>query len=220
MSQSFRWNALQKFLLAVWAMATVVLLFVVILLIREMARSGRDPADAFQVAERPASSEPPPNTSRSSSLGEREIQLFFAASDGHSLVPEKRMVPFTESTADNCKTALQALIQGPQSDASPILPPSVGVKALFLRSDGELVINFTRELQTEHARSSSAMLESLLVQGVAQTLAQNALQNVQDVKVRRVRFLIEDEVPGESFPAHIDLHDAVAPDGRWLTAQD
>lgn len=219
MSRTFRWNVMQKFFLSLWAMATLVLLFVVILLIREIAANGGEPASAFQLDDAPARQSEAPAPSRASSLGEREIQLYFAAADGRSLKAESRVLPFTESTVDNCRTALHALIQGPQSEASPVLPASVGVKAVFLRSDGELVINFTRELQTEHTRSSSAALESLLVQGVVQTVAQNALQNTREVKVRRVRFLIEDEVPSDAFPAHIDLRDAVAPDGQWLMAQ-
>lgn len=219
MSSGFRWTVMQRLLLSVWAMATLVLLFVVALLVREMAASGRDPGAMFQ-SEEVAESVPAQTPARTAAaLGPQEIQLFFAAPDGRSLTAEKRTVPFTESAVDNCKTALAALIAGPNSDASAILPPTVSVKAIFLRPDGELVVNFSRELQSEHTRSSSAPLEGLMVQGVVQTLSQNALQNARDPKVRRVRFLIENGVPTEAFPSHIDLSEPVAPDGQWLTAQ-
>jgi len=218
MSSGFRWSVTQKLVLSLWALATLVLLFVVILLIREIAKSGRDPLNAFQVTE--SNGEVAPVVpSRTSSIGPQEIQLFFASTDVRSLIPEKRALPFTESVVDNCKTVLAALIAGPSTGASPILPASVEVKALFLRPDGELVIRFSRELQSEHTRSSSAGLEALMVQGVVQTMAQNALQNSRDPKIRRVRFLIEDGVPTEAFPSHIDLSEPVAPDGQWLTAQ-
>lgn len=218
MSSGFRWSVTQKLALALWALATLVLLFVVILLVREIANSGRDPMNAFQVGEMQPEAAPPAQN-RSSSIGLQEIQLFFASADGRSLAPEKRALPFTESAVENCKTVLAALIAGPSAGGAPILPASVTVKSLFLRPEGELVINFSRELQSEHTRSSSAALEGLMVQGVVQTLSQNALQNPRDPKIRRVRFLIENGVPTEAFPSHIDLSDPVAPDGQWLTAQ-
>jgi hypothetical protein len=218
MSRAFRWNAMQKFLFALWAMFTLVLLFVVVLLIREIALNGRNPMGAFEVAEE-SNESPAPAASRTSSLGEREIQLYFAAADGHALAPEKRRLPFSESTVENCKTVLGALIAGPQSaEIAPILNPATTIRAAFLRPDGELVINFSRELK-EGSRHSSATLETLMVQGVVQTVAQNALQNPREPQVRRVRFLIDNELPSEAFPAHIDLSEPVAPDSQWLMAQ-
>lgn len=218
MSRAFRFTVVQKLFFAIWAMFTLVLLFVVALLIREIALNGRDPMEAFEVGDESAVP-PAPVSSRSSSLGEREIQLYFAAADGQSLAPEKRVLPFSESTVENCKTVLMALIAGPQgTDVAPIVSSTAGVRAVFLRPDGELVINFSRELK-ENTRHSSATLEALMVQGIVQTLAQNALQNPREPQVRRVRFLIDNEVPTEAFPAHLDLSEPVSPDGQWLMAR-
>lgn len=219
MNSEFRKSVLHKLLLAIWAMGTLVLLFVVILLIREIATSGRDPMEAFQASDAPAAGAEEPAQRRTASLGNREIQLYFASPDGRSLTPEKRDISFTESTADNCKTVLAALIEGPRSGGAPILPPDVTVRSLFLRPDGELVISFSRVLQAKHTRFSSATLETLMAQGVVQTLSQSALQNPREAQVRRVRFLIEGRVPTAAFPSHIDLSEPVAPDGQWLTAQ-
>lgn len=217
MSSTFRWTVLQKFLLSIWAMVTLVLLFVVILLIREIAMNDRDPLGAFQLSETAPEAARPVST-RTSSLGTREIQLYFSAPDARSLAPEKRVLDYTESTVENCKTVLNALIEGPRTEVGPILPASVKVKSLFLLSTGDLVINFSREMQSD-TRFSSATLESLMVQGIVQTLSQTSLQNSRDAKIRRVRFLIEDDPPTDAFPAHIDLSEPVAPDGQWLTAQ-
>ncbi|MBX3177851.1 MAG: GerMN domain-containing protein [Candidatus Hydrogenedentes bacterium] len=217
MSSTFRWNVMQKLVLSIWAMVTLILLFIVILLVREIAASGRDPLGAFQPGESAAETAPL-GSSRIASLGEREIQLYFAAADGRSLAPEKQILPFSESSIENARAALTALIAGPKSGIAPILPPSVHLKSLFLRPDGELVINFSRELQAD-TRGGSALLESLMVQGVVQTVSQSALQNPQEPQIRRVRFLIEDEPPTDAFPAHIDLSQPVSPDGQWLAAQ-
>jgi spore germination protein GerM len=220
MSQRFRRNITRSFFLSLWAFATLVLLGMVVLLVREIAKSGRDPLEAFVVAE--GEEKPPPTqfaSDRSVPTGMREVQLYFGTADGRSLAPETRQIPVAPSTVENCRAALVALIAGSQSGLAAVLPPSVTVKALYLLPQGELVINFSRELQSEHARISSASMESLFVQGVVHTVTQASLQNAQDPKVRKVRILVEDAPPTEAYPAHIDLSEPVAPDSQWLPAQ-
>lgn len=218
MSRNFRLSVMQKFVLSLWAMGTLVLLFVVVLLVREIAANGRDPIGAFELTEEEQAQRAP--ASRTTSVGTREVLLYFSAPDGRSLVTEKRVLAFSNSTVENCKTVLTALIEGPQTGSSPILPNTVKVKSLFLLEGGEMVINFSRELQSEHARFSSATLESLMVQGIVQTVAQSAVHEGEAPRISRVRFLIEDAPPSEAFPAHIDLAEPVAPDAQWLTAQN
>ena len=216
-SSRFRKNALRTLFMSAWAMVTLVLLFMVVLLVQEIAKSGGDPLDALTlVAPEDARTAPRATANRSASTGSRNIELYFASPDGEALQIETRAIATTESTVENCRAALDALIKGPQSEAAPVLPPSASVKALYLLPEGELVVNFSRELQSEYGRLSSAALESLLAQGVAHTVAQAALQNAMDPKVRKVRILIEDAPPTEAFPAHIDLGAPVAPDSQWL----
>ena len=218
MSRNFRLTVIQKLVLSLWAMGTLVLLFVVVLLVREIAANGRDPIGAFELNEEEQAQRAP--ASRTTSVGTREVLLYFSAPDGRSLVTEKRVLAFSNSTVENCKTVLAALIEGPQTGSSPILPKTVKVKSIFLLEGGEMVINFSRELQSEHARFSSATLESLMVQGIVQTVAQSAVHEGEAPRISRVRFLIEDAPPSEAFPAHIDLAEPVAPDAQWLTAQN
>ena len=218
MSRNFRMTVIQKFVLSLWAMGTLILLFIVILLVREIAANGRDPIGAFQLTEEQQAERAP--AARTTSVGTREVNLYFSAPDGRSLVTEKRVLAFSNATVENCKTVLIALIEGPQTGGSPLLPNTVKVKSLFLLESGELVINFSRELQSEHARFSSAALESLMVQGIVQSVAQSAVHEGEGPRVSRVRFLIEDAPPTEAFPAHIDLGEPVAPDAHWLTAQN
>ena len=220
MSAQFRQNALRTFFLAVWAMVTLILFAMVILLVREIAGSGRDPLGALSLAEDGGAAEPVRVASdRTSTTGSRVAQLFFAGAESSSLVTEEQQLNVTGSTVENCRNALQALIKGPRAGGAPILPPTAKVKALYLLPHGEMVINFSRELQEEYARRSSAVTEALLVQGVVHTVTQPALQNTQDPKVRKVRFLVEDAPPTDAFPAHIDLSEPVAPDAQWLSTQ-
>jgi len=219
MSQKFRHNVMRSLFLALWAMATVVLIAMVVLLVREIARDGRDPLDAL-TALAPAEGDGPARVpNRTAPTGTQSVQLYFASENGLYLAPEARPLPTTESTIENCRTALEALIAGPREGGAPILPGSATVKALYLLPQGELVINFSRELQAEYTRLGSVATESLFVQGVVHTLTQNSLQNSIDPKVRKVRILVEDAPPTEAFPAHIDLSEPAAPDAQWLSPQ-
>jgi len=219
MSNTFRKNVVRSLFLSLWAMATLILVFMVILLIRDVASNGRDPLAAFTVAEEETPQPQRSAPSRNTLTGEREVQLYFGANDGLRLLPESRQLPTGDSTVENCRTALEALIKGPLNDGTAILPPTVNVKALYLLSHGELVINFSRELQAEYTRTDSAAAEALFVQGVVHTLIQPALQNNLDPNVRKVRILVEDAPPTEAFPAHIDLSEPVTPDVQWLPAR-
>ncbi|MCF6286618.1 MAG: GerMN domain-containing protein [Candidatus Hydrogenedentes bacterium] len=219
MSQAFRHNIVRSLFLSLWAMATLILLAMVILLVREIARNGGAPQDAFALPEQENNTSVPPAADRAAPTGTRAVQLFFGSGDDLQLLPETRNITTSGSTVENCRAALDALIKGPQSGGTPILPPTAKIKALFLLPHGELVINFSREVQAEHARLSSASMESLLVQGIAHTITQQSLQNIQDPKVRKVRILVEDAAPTEIFPAHIDISEPVAPDAQWLSAQ-
>ena len=219
MSKGFRRNVVRSLFLSLWAMVTLILLAMVVLLVNEILNSGRDPLGAFAIPEENTPSPERAATDRSTATGTQQAQLYFGAADGLQLAAESRPILVTGSTVENCRTALNALIAGPRAGGVSIIPPTATVKALYLLPHGELVVNFSRELQEEYVRTSSASMESLFVQGVAHTLAQSVLQNPQDPKVRKIRILVEDEVPTDAFPAHIDLSGPVIPDAQWLPAR-
>jgi spore germination protein GerM len=215
-------DILRKFGIAVWSMATLVLIFIVFLLVNEMMKSGKNPLEMLKPEAKPQAQsgaatpekkqpETPPNT--------KEVSLFFVSQDGQLLVQEPRTMECGDSTVENCRHALTELIAGSKKGLTPILPSNVQVRGLYLLEDsGELVIDFSRELISEHARFSSTAMESFMVQGIANTLAQPALQGKPSVPVQRVRFLFEGSPPYEAFPAHIDLSEPVAADPGWAIA--
>lgn len=208
MNQDGRRGPLEVFFLSVWALFTLVLFFCVALLVREMLRSGRDPLAAIRIPSPTAPSAgtdtPAPNTS----LGPREIELFFASPDGRTLAREKRAVECGSSTIENCRAALGALIAGPQTGLTPLLPPSAKTRALYMLPDGELVIDFSSEVKMAHARLKSASLEALFAYGVAATVTQDMVQGTESGPVRRVRLLFDGE-PQDTFPAHLDVGGAI-----------
>ncbi|MBI2434129.1 MAG: GerMN domain-containing protein [Candidatus Hydrogenedentes bacterium] len=200
--------------LAVWGMFTMVLLFCVILLVREMTAQGQDPLASLRAEMPPAGQ--PAGRAPEKSTGVREVILYFASQDGRVLAPEIRSIEYTDSTLENCRHALEQLIEGPRDILTPVLPPNTQINAMYLLDDGELVVDFSRELQTEQGRFRSTGTEALLAYAVANTLTQKGLQGGGEAAPTRVRILLEGSRPQETFPAHLDLSGPLWPDPNWI----
>lgn len=217
MSATHRNEILKRFMLAIWGIVTLILVFCIALLINEMIKSGQDPLNAFtnQNAQVTAKiTQNKPTTTRKT----QQILLYFASNDARTLVAEKQQIEFTDTLVENCRATLQNLIAGPQTNLTPILPPSTKIRGLYLLENGEMVIDFSRELISQHARTKSATLESLMVYGIVNTLTQTNLQQETANNIQRVRFLFEGAPPQENFPAHIDLSEPIEPNNEWLAA--
>jgi spore germination protein GerM len=218
MSAPWKTDIVRTFLLSIWGLVTLVLVFLVMILVNQMLKSGQDPLDSLRT--QPEAAPASQQAARpATALGQREVQLYFADAEGRYLTPQTVALDVTDSTIENCRNALKALILGPKQGGAPVIAPSVQVRALYLLEGGELVIDFSREFISEHARVKSATQEALLVQGVVATLAQGPLQSKGEPAVRRVRFLVEGSAPTETYPAHISLGEPVEPDTLWLTPE-
>jgi germination protein M len=188
------------------------------LLVNELLKSGHSVSVSTPAAPATDTIAPKLQGQNEQNLVSHEVTLYFGSADGRTLTPEKRSMEYSDSTVENCRRALKALIAGPREAPAPILPGSTQIRALYLLDTGELVVDFSREIISDQIRLKSASLESLLVYGVVNTLAQEALQTKKQAPVRKVRFLFEGAPPQESFPAHIDLTDPIVPDPRWTLA--
>ncbi len=217
MSSENRKDALRTFFFSLWGLFTLVLLFIVVMLWREMLRQDMDPLASVRNLE-VETSVMPTRARTTTTLGEQEVLLYFATGDGEALMPVTRSIEVTDSTTENCRAALQALILGPEADTQvEILPNNTEIRALYLLDTGELVVDLSREvLGNQQYRSAS--MEALMTYGVVNTLAQGAVQAQGDTPVRMVRFLFEGSPPSESFPAHIDLSEALIPDQQWVAS--
>ena len=218
MNAERRRQAMQRVFLALWAMATFVLVFVIAILVYTMAEQGQNPL-ALAKKIRPAapverSAEPAPRQRT------KEVRLYFAAPTGGYLTPETRSIEFSESTAANCRQALDALIQGPaaQDASAPILPSGAKVRGLYALENGELVVDFAQSSLSQQKAFSSATSEALWVYGVVNTVTQSALQGTGGPAIKAVRFLFEGFAPQEAFPAHLDLSTPITPDPAWSEA--
>jgi hypothetical protein len=145
-----------------------------------------------------------------------EVLLYFADEDGRLLVPETRRIEYRDSTVENCRQVLEAVIEGSREGLAPVVSEATRVRALYLLDGGELVVDLSRELELGQPKSASS--EALMIYGIVNALTQPALRSPseKDAGVRRVRFLFEGSPPHESFPAHLDLGQPVGPDHRWI----
>lgn len=214
---AYRTGIFKRVLLSIWALATLVLLFSLALLINELFKAGEDPLAMLQPRQT-ADERKPVQRPSSVLLGSREITLYFATEDGQGLGSERRRIDITASAVDNCRSALRELIAGPSRLHFPVLAPSTKVRALYLLENGELVIDFSGDLQPDNAAMRGAGIEALMAYAVVNTLTQPELRGEEKTGVKTVRFLIEGSPPQESFPAHIDLSEPAGPDPQWILA--
>ncbi|HRI88144.1 MAG TPA: GerMN domain-containing protein [Candidatus Hydrogenedentes bacterium] len=195
-----------------WALFTLVLFFCVLLLANELMKSGRNP---LELAENVDGLSVPVTPSAPSASELRDVPIYVASADGRMLLPERRSIPFGEFTVENCRAALDELRKPSNTGSNmSVLPASAEYNALFLTENGELVIDFvTSSLQTT-AKSTGS--EALMVYGIVNSLTQDVLRAQNGGPVKTVRFLFGGEAPGESFPAHFDLSQPIAPNAAWI----
>lgn len=134
----------------------------------------------------PASVEPPD--------GARTVELILPARDG-DLRFETREIVGGDRLEDNVRRTVEELIRGGASGLHP-LPEATRLLDVFFDGDGELVLNFSDDLRTDHPGGSEAELAT--VRCLVGTLATNF------PAIDRVRILVD----GENVPTlagHADL---------------
>lgn len=220
MSGAPRFDMLQKAGLAVWAFATVLLFFIALLFAYQLIDLGATPLGldegVLDDTENPAGAV---RGFSEDAEEERSATLYFAGADGESLVAETRMLPLTPYTQENCRRALEALVEGPrQNGRYPLLPPRVEVRGVYLIEGGELAVDFSAELRYEATRPKSHAAETLMTYGIVNTLTHAALHGEDGLRPSRVRFLFTGLPMDDSFPEHIDLTAPITPDPAWVSA--
>lgn len=196
-------------IIALWGMVTLLLLFTVGFLLVEMTQRERNGTLLGSVQDGPF-----PASEDFDGRNTRGIRLYFAHREKTALVSETRRIAFGDRTVDNCRTVLEALIEGPRELMGPVLPPLTTIRAIYLLGTGELVVDFSRDLEAGQIKSATA--ELLMAQAVASSLCQESLRGKDGQAVLSVRFLFEGSPAQETFPVHIDLSGPVIPDPRLI----
>jgi germination protein M len=147
---------------------------------------------------------------RSTLKGEsREIKLFFANSNASELVFEKRSAELGTGIASDAKILVSELIKGPQlQDLFPTIPPETRLLNAYRLHD-ILVLNFTREIQTNHTGGTAS--EMLTVYSIINTATVN-LDGIEQVQI-----LVEGKEI-ETLAGHMDLSKPLPPKMKWIPA--
>jgi spore germination protein GerM len=131
----------------------------------------------------------------------RTVTLYYGSADGSSLVPEVRTLPSHESTLDNLRNLVEALVAGPRQGGVRTIPASVRLRGVFIH-DKTAVIDFSSELVDDFNGGSTT--EYMLISSLVQTICGNLPQ------VEAVRILVEgDEV--ETIGGHISASGPLRP---------
>ena len=135
----------------------------------------------------------------------RDVVLYFGAPDGTYLVAEGREIDDCLEETDCVKETVQALINGPVGELTPIFPAHTVLRGV--REEGNTaLVDFSKDLIAGHPAGSVA--ELLTVYGLADTLAENFPH------IRQVRILIDGKA-ADTIKGHVDLRQPVVADFRY-----
>jgi len=132
----------------------------------------------------------------------REVVLYFASSDGQTLIAETRAIKECQLDEDCLRDTILALISGPESGLVPILPASVVLRGVTV-VDSLVNVDFSEELIAAHPGGTQS--ELLTVYGLADTLTVNFPH------LRQVQILVEGS-PVSTLKGHVDLRQPIYPD--------
>jgi len=136
----------------------------------------------------------------------REIVLYFASSDGQTLVAESRQINECEFDEECLNDAVQALISGPSGDMVPIMPPRTTLRNLTV-VDSLVQVDFSQDLIDAHPGGTQS--ELLTVYGLTDTLTVNFPH------LRQVQILVEG-APVATLKGHVDLRQPLYPDFSFV----
>jgi spore germination protein GerM len=113
----------------------------------------------------------------------RLVRLFFAVPDADKLQEEDRTIPRAVSFVGEAKRTVEELINGPQGELNPTIPPGVKLRQLYIDGRGTAYVDFTRDLQAKHPGGSGG--ELLTIYSIVDTLTANFEE------IERVKILVE-----------------------------
>jgi len=128
--------------------------------------------------------------------GTRTVDLYFPAAGG-KIVRESREIVGSEFLEEDVRRTVEELVRGGESGLHPI-PPSTRLLNAFYDGAGEVTLNFSDHLRTDHPGGSEAELATLKC--IVSTVGSNF------PGVDQVRLLIEGD-EAVTLAGHADLRD-------------
>ena len=124
------------------------------------------------------------------------VRLYFASSDADHLEVEARKIVRVEKVTDEIKILIEEIINGPQRNLEPTIPPETKLRELYIVPEEKCIyLDFNRAFQVNHPGGSAG--ELLTIYSLVNTL----IDNFEDIE--RVQLLVEGETI-ETLAGHID----------------
>jgi len=135
----------------------------------------KDPVGTVTDEEDPGEEEKPVSITQSAAPN-YTISLYFADSEGKSLVAEKRDIVKVEGIG---RKTINELIKGPVNGANkPVFPEGTQLRDINIKEDGLCILDFSKEIRN----ISSAQAERILISSILKTLSQ--FDSVKEVTFR------------------------------------
>jgi germination protein M len=122
--------------------------------------------------------------------------LFYGSLDGQALVPLRREVPLAAGVLAQGTQILRAQLAAAPPPLASVIPKGSSLRAFYVTSRGEAVVDLSRELSANHPGGSR--MESLTVYAIVNAVTAN-LPGVQRVQ------LLVDGREVETIAGHIDV---------------
>jgi spore germination protein GerM len=129
-------------------------------------------------------------------LERRTIALYFPSEEDDLLHPENREIPVYASVALQARRTMEELIAGPSAGLINPIPPETKLRELYLTSQGDAYVDFSREIRENHLFGSSADIATIY------SIVHSLTENFEEIK--RVYILIEGG-EWDTLGGHIDL---------------
>jgi len=124
-----------------------------------------------------------------------KAELYFGDENSDMLIREYRAVHCASQPERRAETVIAELIKGPNSKGARTLPMQTRLKAVAMRKNGQIDIDFGPEISQYHPGGTSA--ELLTVMSIVNTITANVKE------VQCVRILING-VPIDTLNGHVD----------------
>lgn len=129
-------------------------------------------------------------------LERKTITLFFPSENDGLLHSEEREIPDFASIALQARRTMEELIAGPSGDLINPIPQDTKLRELYLTSQGDAFVDFSREIRENHPFGSSADISTIY------SIVHALTENFKEIK--RVYILI-DGGERDTLGGHIDL---------------
>jgi spore germination protein GerM len=136
-------------------------------------------------------------------LAKVKTHLYFLDENYRFLRAEERSLVRQDSAVERARSIVDALIEGPEGELLPTLPPETKLLSLYVTQDGVAYADFDRAISENH--SGGTLSELFTVFSVVNTLALN-IQEIEAVKI-----LIEGR-EAKTLAGHIDIRFPFRPD--------